>query len=400
MSRYDLAVVGGGIVGLATARELLRRHPGTTLVLLEKEARLGAHQTGHNSGVIHSGVYYAPGSLKARLCVAGRRALVEYCDGRGIPYELCGKVIVATQRDELPRLEEILRRGRENGVPDLERIGPERLREIEPHVRGLGAVHSPRTGIVDYGRVALAYADDVRRAGGEIRTGHQVRTIEQRRDGLLLGSPAGEVEAGFAVTCGGVYSDRLAALDGAPDDLRVVPFRGDYYVLRPEREGLVRGLVYPVPDPALPFLGVHLTRRIGGGVWAGPNAILAFSREGYRTSDVNARDLRDTLGFRGFWALGRRHWRLGATELARDLFRAAFARAVRRYVPEIRAADLVRGPAGVRAQALDAQGRLVDDFLVHATPRAVHVRNAPSPAATSSLAIAALIADRVDAARS
>jgi L-2-hydroxyglutarate oxidase len=398
VTRCDVAVVGGGIVGLAAAREILRRHPGRRLILLEKEERVGLHQTGRNSGVIHSGVYYAPGSLKARLCVAGSRALTAYCDRRGIPYEVCGKVIVATHPEEIPRLEELLRRGRENGVPDLEMIGPERLREIEPHARGLRAIHSPRTGIVDYGRVALAYAEDVRAAGGEILTGREVRWLQRRRGEVVLGTPAGEVRAGFAVTCAGLHSDRLAEMDGAPPDLRIVPFRGDYYVLRPEREGLVRGLIYPVPDPSLPFLGVHLTRRMGGGVWAGPNAVLAFAREGYRTADVNPRDLAATLSFPGFWALGRRCWRVGATEMARDLFRAAFARAVRRYVPEIRPRDLVRGPAGVRAQALDVRGRLVDDFVVHVAERAVHVRNAPSPAATSSLAIAALIADRVDAA--
>lgn len=398
MIRCDLAVVGGGIVGLATAREILRRRPGRRVVVLEKEDRLGTHQSGRNSGVIHSGVYYAPGSLKARLCVAGGRALVDYCQARAIPVAFPGKLIVATEPAELARLDELERRGRANGVAGLERVGPERLREIEPHVRGLGGLHSPRTGVVDYSLVVAAYAGDVRQAGGRILTGHELRWLRRHADELVLGTSAGEVAAGFVVTCGGLHADRLAVLDGAPAEPRIVPFRGDFYRLRAERAGLVRGLIYPVPDPALPFLGVHLTRKIDGSVWAGPNAVLAFAREGYRTADIDWRDLAATLRDPGFRRLARRWWRVGAAELERDLFRVAFARAVRRFVPEIGPRDLVRAPAGVRAQALDARGRLVDDFVVHTGARSVHVRNAPSPAATSSLAIAALIADRVDQA--
>lgn len=394
--RFDIAIVGAGIVGLATARELLTRRPGLRVGVLDKEPAIAQHQTGHNSGVIHAGVYYAPGSLKARACVAGKAKLIRFCEEHRIPYELCGKVIVATEESELPRLHELYKRGQANGVPGLELIGPRRLRELEPHVEGIQALYSPTTGIVDFGRVAHAYADEVQARGGTILTGHEVTAITQR-DGLRqLVTPVGTIEARVVITCAGVYADRVARLTGAPESPKIVPFRGDYYVLRPERAGMVRSLIYPVPDPRFPFLGVHFTRRIDGSVWLGPNAVLAFSREGYRFRDVNFRDLKETLSFPGFRKLARRYWRTGGAEMYRDLSKRSFLKELQRYMPDLRPDDLLPGPSGVRAQALAPDGSLVDDFVVDRQEGALHVRNAPSPAATSSFAIAELIADAVE----
>lgn len=394
--RFDIAIVGAGIVGLATARELLTRRPGLRVGVLDKEPAIAQHQTGHNSGVIHAGVYYAPGSLKARACVAGKAKLIRFCEEHRIPYELCGKVIVATEESELPRLHELYKRGQANGVPGLELIGPRRLRELEPHVEGIQALYSPTTGIVDFGRVAHAYADEVQARGGTILAGHEVTAITQR-DGLRqLVTPVGTIEARVVITCAGVYADRVARLTGAPESPKIVPFRGDYYVLRPERAGMVRSLIYPVPDPRFPFLGVHFTRRIDGSVWLGPNAVLAFSREGYRFRDVNFRDLKETLAFPGFRKLARRYWRTGGAEMYRDLSKRSFLKELQRYMPDLRPDDLLPGPSGVRAQALAPDGSLVDDFVVDRQVGALHVRNAPSPAATSSLAIAELIADAVE----
>ncbi|MGD9891195.1 MAG: L-2-hydroxyglutarate oxidase [Dehalococcoidia bacterium] len=391
----DIAVIGGGIVGLATARELLRRRPGARLALLEKERRLGTHQTGHNSGVIHSGLYYAPGSLKATACVAGAASLVQYCEQKGIPFERCGKVIVALDEGEIPRLEELARRGQANGVPGLEMIGPDRLRELEPHVQGVRALWSPNTGIVDFRRVAAAYAEDVRTSGGELFTGHAVTGIRRSGGRTRLTTTGGDIEAAVVIACAGLYADRVAALGGAKPDPRIVPFRGDYYVLRPERRHLVRNLIYPVPDPAFPFLGVHFTRRIDGAVWLGPNAVLAFAREGYRLDRVNPRDLAQTLGFRGFQRLARRYWRTGLAEMWRDVSKRAFLASLQAYIPTLTMADLLPGPSGVRAQALADDGTLVDDFIIDTARGVFHVRNAPSPAATSSLAIGTMIADAV-----
>ncbi len=394
---FDVAIIGAGIIGLAAAREVLLRHPETSLTVLEKEPELGRHQTGHNSGVIHSGIYYAPGSVKARACVAGAAALKRYCLDRGIPFEECGKVIVARNEDEIPRLEELHRRGIENGVPGLERIGPERIRELEPHVVGIQGLWSPRTGIIDFGRVAAAYADDVRAAGGTIATRHEVLGFQRTARSVVVRTTSGDVEASRVVACAGLYADRIAALTGAPKDPRIVPFRGDYYVLPHERRQLVRSLIYPVPDPAFPFLGVHFTRRIDGDVWLGPNAVLAFAREGYRRTDFAPGDLAEALGFPGFRKLAVRYWRTGLAEMWRDYNKAAFLASLRAYVPELKEVDLQPGPSGVRAQALSSDGKLVDDFVVNTAAGVLHVRNAPSPAATASLAIGAMIADALDA---
>jgi L-2-hydroxyglutarate oxidase LhgO len=393
---YDVAVIGGGIVGLAAGRELLQRRPGASLVVLDKETELGRHQTGHNSGVIHSGIYYAPGSVKATACVAGSAALMRYCEEREIPFDRCGKVIVATREDELPRLDELHRRGVANGVPDLAMIGPERLHELEPYVVGIRALWSPNTGIIDFSRVAAAYAEDVRTAGGEISVGHEVVGMLRERGVMTLQTTAGDVRARRVIACAGLQADRVARLSGGSPTPRIVPFRGDYYMLRPERRHLVRNLIYPVPDPAFPFLGVHFTRRMNGEVWLGPNAVLAFAREGYRRTDVVPGDLAEAIGYAGFRRLATKYWQVGLAEMWRDVSRAAFLTSLREFMPELTEADLLPGPSGVRAQALAENGALVDDFVVEASGGVLHVRNAPSPAATSSLAIGAMIADALE----
>jgi (S)-2-hydroxyglutarate dehydrogenase len=395
---YDLAIVGGGLVGLASARELINRRPDLKLAVLEKEPAVAQHQSGHNSGVIHSGIYYQPGSLKARLCVAGAARMYAYCEEKGLPVDRCGKLIVAAEESELPRLHDLYERGVGNGVDGLEVIGPDGIRQIEPHCKGLKAIWSPNTGITDFSRVAATYADDIHSAGGDIKTNHAVRTVEQRPDTLVMHTPAGEVQARRLLACAGLQSDRVARLTGGAPLPKVVAFRGDYWALRPDRRELARNLIYPVPDPSFPFLGVHFTRRISdGAVWLGPNAVPAFAREGYRRTDFNARDFAQAAGFGGFWRLARRYWRTGLKETWGDISKRAFLSACRRYIPELTLEDLVPGPSGVRAQALDSEGRLVDDFVVEAQgDRILHVRNAPSPAATSSLAIGALVADRVE----
>jgi L-2-hydroxyglutarate oxidase LhgO len=391
-----VGIVGGGVLGLAVARQLVLTRPGLAVTVLEKETEVGLHQTGRNSGVAHAGVYYEPGSLKARLCRRGIELLRDYCHDNGVAYQECGKVIVAVDAGELPRLERIAERATANRVPGLRRLGASELREIEPHARGVAALHSPRTAIVDFGAYARALAKEVEAAGGQVRTGAEVRAVSQHDGAVRVETADGEVlELGRLVTCAGLHADRVAALSGDDDDPRIVPFRGDYYVLRPHRRHLVRGLIYPVPDPRYPFLGIHLTRRVDGEVLVGPNAVLAFAREGYRLSTVDRRDLWQTLTWPGFRAMARQHWRTGAREVWRSASRAAFVGEARRYVPELRPGDVVRGPSGVRAQAVARDGSLVDDFRITTRGRVTNVRNAPSPAATSSLAIAEVICDRL-----
>ena len=394
-NRADVVLVGAGILGLAVARELLLRRPGLRLTVLEKEERIAQHQTGHNSGVIHSGIYYVPGSLKAALCVEGSRLMYEFCAEKGIPTERCGKVIVAASEAELPRLEELRRRGEANGVRGLEEIGPERLRELEPNVVGVRALRSPETGIVDFRLVARALAAEVEERGGSILTGHGVVGISSNERGATVETTRGEFEAGRLVTCAGLQSDRLAVMTGAPPTPRIVPFRGTYYALSERAQTLVNGLVYPVPDPDFPFLGVHFTKQISGEMWAGPNAVLAFAREGYRRRDVRARELWETLSYRGFRTLARRYWRTGLAETWGEVSKRAFVAALRKQVPAIRREDLGARHAGVRAQALAEDGTLLDDFWLDEAPNVTHIRNAPSPGATSSLALARRIADEI-----
>jgi L-2-hydroxyglutarate oxidase LhgO len=402
-SRYDIAIVGAGIVGLATARELLLRKPGLRLIVVEKDVAIASQQSGHNSGVLHTGIYYAPGSLKAQACVEGHRRLMTFCEENGISYELCGKLIVALNEHEIPRLEELYRRGTANGVAGLELVGPERLREIEPHAAGIKAIYSPTTGIVDFVGVAHAYARSVQERGGEIVVGRRVTTIATRGASALLiarrssGREVGlEIEATHVITCAGLQSDQVSAFGQGKRDVRIVPFRGDYYLLRPEKRRLVRALIYPVPDPRFPFLGVHFTRRLNGEIWAGPNAVLAFAREGYGRWDLAPGDLWDALSYRGFWKMAAKYWRTGVEEMYRDYSKRAYVKELQRYLPELRADDLLPGPSGVRAQAVASDGRLVDDFLIRRGARTIHVQNAPSPAATSSLMVASLIADQAE----
>jgi (S)-2-hydroxyglutarate dehydrogenase len=385
-------------VGLAVARELTRRHPRASVCVLEREAAIGTHQSSHNSGVIHAGVYYEPGSLKARLCVEGARELYEYCEKHGIAVEACGKVIVATDAGELDRLEELERRGRANGVPGLRRIDARGIGALEPHTRGVAGLHSPSTGIVDFAAVARAYAQDVLEAGGVVASGCGVEGVEVKARSLLLTHARGATEASHAIFCAGAWADRLAVAAGADPDPRIVPFRGAYLRLVPARRGLVRAPLSPVPDPSLPFLGVHLSRHLDGDVLIGPTALLAGARDAYRLRKVRRGDLLDTLAWPGSWRMFRRWWRTGLTELGHATLRSTLVRAAARYVPELQAQDVEPAAsfAGVRAQALGRDGRLVDDFVFSATERALHVRNAPSPAATSSLAIGRYVAGEAE----
>jgi L-2-hydroxyglutarate oxidase len=388
----DAVLIGGGIVGLATALALLAARPGTSLVVLEKEAQLGEHQTGHNSGVIHAGLYYKPGSLKAAMSARGRRLLERFCEEHDVPFERCGKVVVATAGDEVAQLDELERRGRANGLGGITRWTAAQLNEREPHAAGVAALFVPETGIVDYARVVREYAVEVRRRGGEIRTGGRVTGIQKRGGRVVVESMSGSLETRVLVACAGLESDRVARMAGLAIDIAIVPFRGEYWMLTPERSSLVRHLIYPVPDPAFPFLGVHFTRRIRGGIEAGPNAVLALKREGYARSSFDARDAWEIARWPGFWRMARRHWQNGLREQARSLSRGAFARACATLVPEVRPEDLAPGGAGVRAQAVARDGSLVDDFAIAEGERMVHVINAPSPAATASLAIGEEIA--------
>ncbi len=397
--RGDVVIVGAGIVGLAVAREWLQRNPAAKLMILDKENEIAAHQSGHNSGVIHSGIYYAPGSLKARACVAGAAKMMAYCDEHEIPYRLCGKLIVATEEDELPRLEALYERGQANGVPGLEMVDADRLREIEPHAVGLKALWSPRTGIVDYRQVAQSYADEIKAAGGEITLLAEVTGIERRNGTTLVETTLGDFEAGLVVTCAGLWADRVAQMSGGDRKPEIIPFRGDYFTLPPDRRHLVQTNIYPVPDPRFPFLGVHLTPRMNGEVWLGPNAVLAFARAGYSFPTVDLGDLAGIARSRGFRRFALKHWRTGWDETRRDLSRRLFLESLQKFIPELRLSDLHPGPSGVRAQALSDDGELVDDFIYDREGGALHVRNAPSPAATSSLEIGRMIADEMEALR-
>ena len=394
---FDVAVVGGGIVGTATAMAIAGRGD-LSVVVLEAEEGLAAHQSGHNSGVVHSGLYYRPGSLKARLCVEGAAALYRFCAEEGIACEHCGKLVVATRDEELPRLAELARRGAANGLGELRRLGAREIREIEPHAAGIAALFVPQAGVVDYPAVVRAYARRIATAGGEVLTGARVLAVAAEGGGLRVATRRGELLCRLLVNCAGLQADRVARLAGVEPDVRIVPFRGEYYELVPERRGLVRALLYPVPDPRFPFLGVHLTRAVDGRVEAGPNAVLAAKREGYGWRDVSVRDLAETARWPGFWRLMSRTWATGMGEVWRSLSRRAFLRDLQRLVPELAAEDLLPGGSGVRAQAVDRAGRLVDDFHILPGPRALHVLNAPSPAATASIAIGEHVAERAAAA--
>jgi 2-hydroxyglutarate dehydrogenase len=397
-TRSDIAIIGGGIIGLALARELCTRHPRATLSVLEREREVGTHQTSHNSGVVHAGVYYRPGSLKARLCVEGARELYDYCDRRGIDTRRTGKLILASDPSELPRLRELERRGRANGVEGLRLIEGAEVAAIEPHARGVAALHSPTTGVVDYSAVARAYAEDVLELGGEIATACGVTAVRREARSLTLVHDRGTTRVRYALFCAGAWADRLAILAGASADPRIVPMRGAYLRLKAGRAHLVRSMLYPVPDPRFPFLGVHLTKQTDGQVLLGPTALIAPARDAYSLRTIRRRDLRETLSWPGTWRLIGSAWPAGLRELRLAVSRRHFVAAAQRYVPDLRAEDVEGAFAGVRAQALARDGKLLDDFVFSATEHALHVRNAPSPAATASLAIARRIGDRASAA--
>ncbi len=384
---YDVAIIGGGILGLSTAMQLAQRLPSGRVAVVEKEPELATHQTGHNSGVIHSGIYYRPGSWKSRFCVAGVQKLVQFCDENEIEYERCGKAIVATGESELGRLQDLYDRGVANGVEGLEIVGPERLREIEPHTRGVKALWAPRTGIVDYVKVARAYAHRFQEAGGDVFTSAPVRAIRQSSGQVAIETGAGNLNARHIINCAGLQADLVAEMAGENTGVRILPFRGEYFTLRPESRRLVKGLIYPVPDPRFPFLGVHYTRNIHGQVEAGPNAVLAWAREGYTKRDMNLSEALGTLAYPGFWKMSMKHWKTGMAEMHRSYSKKVFVRDLQRLIPEIRAEDLVPGGSGVRAQAVARSGALLDDFSILTGRNAIHVLNAPSPGATSSLAI-------------
>ncbi|BBO31771.1 L-2-hydroxyglutarate oxidase [Lacipirellula parvula] len=399
MPTSDLIVIGGGIVGLATAYKYQQQFPGRSVLLLEKESELAAHQTGRNSGVLHSGIYYKPGSLKAKNCREGKLAMEAFCQAEGVPYDICGKVIVALSDEELPRLDNIYERGQANGVK-CEIISRERLLELEPHVAGIRAIHVPETGIVDYPMVCKKLAERIVAGGGEIKLGTAALGFKSDGATTIVETIAGGFAARQVVNCAGLYSDRVAALTGEEPPAKIIPFRGEYFELKHDAEHLVKNLIYPVPDPAFPFLGVHFTRMINGGVECGPNAVLAFAREGYFKSTINIPELAESLTYPGFLRLAAKYWKMGADEMWRSVSKRAFVRALARLVPEIKAEHLVAAPAGVRAQALMRDGSLVDDFLIESHGNVVNVLNAPSPAATSALTIGDSIVERLAAARS
>lgn len=391
---YDVAIIGGGIVGLSTAMTLTQRFPEKKVVVIEKENRVAAHQTGHNSGVIHSGIYYKPNSLKAKLSRAGCQSMVEFCQQHGIDYDVCGKVIVATEPEELPLLEKLYQRGLENQIP-VAKISSEEVKEIEPHVQCLAGIRVDSTGIVNYTQVCQKYAELIQDQGGEIQFNTQVQEIHQVPEGILLETNKGMINTQYMINCAGLYSDRVAQLGNVNPEAKIVPFRGEYYELTPEKSYLVKTLIYPVPNPNFPFLGVHFTRMIDGSVHAGPNAVLSFKREGYKKTDFNFKDLLETITYPGFWKLAAKHADMGIEEMIRSFSKAAFVKSLQRLIPEVKSEDLIVSPAGVRAQALKQNGELVDDFLIVEGTNAMHVCNAPSPAATASLEISKAIVERL-----
>ncbi len=392
---YDAIVIGGGIVGLATALKITEKRPGVKLLLLEKEDKLSAHQTGNNSGVIHSGIYYKPGSLKAINCRKGYQQLIDFCDKEDIKYELCGKVIVATDKHQLGALETIYQRGKENGLKGITKLSNEELHEIEPHVKGIRGVRVPETGIIDYKEVSKKYAENILKSGAKIHTGEKVNKIIPQKDSIIIETSQSSYESKLLVNCAGIYSDKVAQMTGQQMDLKIIPFRGEYYKIKTEKQYLVNHLIYPVPDPAFPFLGVHFTRMIGGGIEAGPNAVLAFAREGYKKYHINIPELAETLMWPGFQKVAVKYWATGFSEMYRSFSKTAFTKALQKLIPEIQKDDLEAGGAGIRAQACDRKGGLIDDFLILENNHAINVCNAPSPAATSSLAIGDTISDLV-----
>ena len=392
-SKYDIAIIGGGIVGLATAMRLTQEHPGQRVVVIEKESGIAQHQTGHNSGVIHAGIYYAPGSQKANFCSTGGKLLREFCDERSIDYEMCGKLIVAIKGSEVPRLEELLKRGTANGAEGLELIGPEQLREHEPHVAGVKAIWSPNTGIIDFTKVSEAYSIEMREGGGDLITNAEVRTISRTNGSVHLETTAGDLSAKNVINCAGLHADSVARMMGVDIGVRIIPFRGEYFSLKPDSASLVNGLIYPVPDPTLPFLGVHFTKRITGSVEAGPNAVLALKREGYAKTSFAIGDAFGTLSYPGFWRMTAKYWKTGFNEQYRSMVKSVFVKSLQTLVPAITGDDLHDPGAGVRAQAVDRQGGLLQDFSIAETRGAIHVLNAPSPGATSSLSISKYIVD-------
>jgi (S)-2-hydroxyglutarate dehydrogenase len=391
--QHDVIIVGGGIVGLATALKVLEQNPGRKVLVIEKEKELAKHQTGNNSGVIHSGLYYKPGSLKATNCIRGYNLLIDFCNRNDIPYDLCGKIVVATEERELPLLHNLYQRGEQNGLKGFRMLTAEGLREYEPHVRGLAGFFVPQTGIVDYKVVAEKYGELIRKAGGEIRLGERVIAVRPETNQVSVETDRSVYQTALLINCAGLYSDKIARLSTPGINIKIIPFRGEYFKLKKGREHLVRNLIYPVPDPNFPFLGVHFTRMMKGGVEAGPNAVLAFSREGYRKSHINLKELAETLAWPGFQKVARKYWRTGLGEMYRSFSKGAFTSALQKLIPEIQENDLVEGGAGVRAQACDRTGGLVDDFLIFEEKQVINVCNAPSPAATSSLSIGESVAE-------
>lgn len=394
MKQYDYVVIGGGIVGLSVAWTLLEKSPAASIVVLEKEKEWASHQSGRNSGVIHSGIYYKPGSLKAKLCREGNQRMLEFCQTYGIAHEICGKLIVATKDSQLSELDRLHKRGLENGL-EVERLSAQEVRNLEPHVSSIGGLHVPSTGIADYRGVCVKLAELIKGRGGELRLGSKVAGVHAFANETVVETEEGSFTTNWIVNCAGLHSDRVAKLADAKPNVQIVPFRGEYYELKPERRSLVRNLIYPVPDPQFPFLGVHFTRMIDGSVHAGPNAVLSFKREGYHRSSFSLRDTLDTMIYPGFWRFAAKHCRTGMSEMARSFSKRAFVRSLQELIPEVREEDLIRSEAGVRAQALRHDGSLVDDFMIIRGPRATHVCNAPSPAATASLEIGRVIADSV-----